>query len=222
MYLAYSEFSSAPEITTAYILSAIIGSVLKLPIAKMLNLWGRAEGFLVFEAVYLLGIIVIATCNDANGFAAGYVLYWIGYDAVYFIMDVFVADTSGLKNRAFAFAFVGTPFICTAFTGPLAAQSFLTMTSWRVTIGVFAAIMFCTFTPLAIIFKVCPAEIPDCALKTNMPLSVLPAQGRQAGSIYENAQGSHYHAVNQVLLSRIRHFRCLSPYGCICPLFAAL
>ncbi|KAI0138361.1 hypothetical protein BJ166DRAFT_560862 [Pestalotiopsis sp. NC0098] len=169
MYLAYSEFSSAPEITTAYILSAIIGSVLKLPIAKMLNLWGRAEGFLVFEAVYLLGIIVIATCNDANGFAAGYVLYWIGYDAVYFIMDVFVADTSGLKNRAFAFAFVGTPFICTAFTGPLAAQSFLTMTSWRVTIGVFAAIMFCTFTPLAIIFKFFQLKAAKQGLFTRTP-----------------------------------------------------
>ncbi|ETS73889.1 hypothetical protein PFICI_13755 [Pestalotiopsis fici W106-1] len=169
MYLAYSDFSTAPEITTAYILSAIIGSVLKLPIAKMLNLWGRAEGFLVFEAVYLLGIVVIAACKDANGFAAGYVLYWIGYDAIYFIMDVFVADTSGLRNRAFAFAFVSTPFICTAFTGPLAAQSFLTMTTWRVTIGSFAAIMFFAFTPLAIIFKFFQIKAAKQGLFTRTP-----------------------------------------------------
>ncbi|KAH6659122.1 major facilitator superfamily domain-containing protein [Truncatella angustata] len=153
MYYAYADFSSAPEITTAYILAAIIGGVLKLPIAKTLNLWGRAEGFLVFVAIYLLGMIVIASCNGANGFAAGYTLYWIGYDAIYFIMDVFVADTSGLRNRAFAFAFVSTPFICTAFTGPLAAQSFLQMTTWRWAIGAFCIIMFFVFTPLAIVFK---------------------------------------------------------------------
>ncbi|KAI1868381.1 hypothetical protein JX265_007204 [Neoarthrinium moseri] len=153
MYLAYADFASAPEISTAYILAAIVGSVLKLPIAKVLNLWGRAEGFLVFELIYLVGIIIIASCSDANSFAAGYVLYWIGYDAVYFIMDVFIADTSGLRNRAFAFAFVSTPFICTAFTGPLAAQSFLTMTTWRWAVGSFAIIMTFVFTPLAVVFK---------------------------------------------------------------------
>lgn len=156
IYYAYSNFMSAPQVSTANILASIIGGVLRLPIAKILNLWGRAEGFLLFAGVYLLGIIVIASCTGPNGYAAGYVLYWIGYDAIYFIMDVFIADTSGLRNRAFAFAFVGTPFICTAFTGPLAAQSFITRdpkTGWRWAYGAFAIIMFVVLTPLAIVFK---------------------------------------------------------------------
>lgn len=156
IFYAYSGFMSAPQVSTANILASIIGGVLRLPIAKILNLWGRAEGFFLFIAVYLLGIIVIASCTGPNGYAAGYVLYWIGYDAIYFIMDVFIADTSGLRNRAFAFAFVGTPFICTAFTGPLAAQSFITRdptTGWRWAYGAFAIIMFFVLTPLAIVFK---------------------------------------------------------------------
>lgn len=152
-YYAYADFQLAPQLGTAYILSSVIGGVLKLPIAKVLNVWGRAEGFLFFVGIYLLGMIIIASCNGPDGYAAGYVFYWIGYDALYFIMDVFVADTSGLRNRAFAFAFVSTPFICTAFTGPLAAQSFLTHSTWRWAIGSFAIIMFFVFTPLAIIFK---------------------------------------------------------------------
>lgn len=117
--LAYSNFIAAPEITTAFILSGIIGGVVKLPIAKILNLWGRAEGLFLFVLVYLLGMIIIASSNGPDAYAAGYVFYWIGYDAIYLILDVFVADTSGLRNRAFAFAFVSTPFICTAFTAPL-------------------------------------------------------------------------------------------------------
>ena len=57
--LAYANFIAAPEITTAFILSGIIGGVVKLPIAKILNLWGRAEGFFLFVCVYLLGMIII-------------------------------------------------------------------------------------------------------------------------------------------------------------------
>ncbi len=152
-YLAYSDFVAAPQISQAYILSAIIGGVLKLPIAKVLNIWGRAEGFLFFVIVYLIGMVVLASSSGPNSYAAGYTIYWIGYDAIYFIMDIFVADTSGLKNRAFAFAFVSTPFICTAFTGPLAAQSFLGMTSWRWAIGAFCIIQFFVYMPLVITFK---------------------------------------------------------------------
>lgn len=150
---AYADFATAPAITTASILANIIGGVLRLPIAKVLNLWGRAEGFLVFFAIYLLGIIVLASCKGPNSYAAGYVLYWIGYDAIYLIMDIFVADTSGLRNRAFAFAFVTTPFICTAFTGPLAANAFLANSTWRWAIGTFAIVQPFIFVPLAMVFK---------------------------------------------------------------------
>ncbi|CAK7204280.1 Siderochrome iron transporter 2 [Sporothrix eucalyptigena] len=152
-YYAYADFAAAPQLATASILAQVIGGVLKLPIAKVLNVWGRAEGFLFFVGVYLLGMIIIASCTGPSGYAAGYVFYWIGYDALYFIMDVFVADTSGLRNRAFAFAFVSTPFICTAFTGPLAAQAYLAHSTWRWAIGSFCIIMFFVFTPLGIIFK---------------------------------------------------------------------
>jgi MFS family permease len=150
---AYAKFMSAPQIETANVLATIVGGVIKLPIAKLLNVWGRAEGFFFFVCVYLVGMIIIASSNGPDAYAAGYVIYWVGYDAIYLIMDVFVADTSGLRNRAFAFAFVGTPFICTAFTAPLAAQSLLNMTTWRWGYGAFTIIMFFVFTPLAVVFK---------------------------------------------------------------------
>jgi len=150
---AYADFSLAPELTTAYILSSIIGGVLKLPIAKILNIWGRAEGFFIFVCVYLLGMIVVASTDGPSGFAAGYVLYWIGYGAVYLIMDVFVADTSGLRNRAFAFAFVSTPFICTAFTALRLGAAFIEHSTWRWGFGAFVIIMFFVLVPLVVVFK---------------------------------------------------------------------
>ncbi|CAG8235720.1 unnamed protein product [Penicillium olsonii] len=153
LYYAYSNFQDASQVSTASILASIVGGVLKLPIGKILTLWGRAEGLIIFTAVYILGIIILAACDGPNSYAAGYVLYWVGYDAIYIILDIFIADTSGMRNRAFAFAFASTPFICTSFTGPLAASNFIKTSGWRWAYGSFAIIMPFVLLPLAAVFK---------------------------------------------------------------------
>ncbi|KAL1857796.1 hypothetical protein Plec18167_001801 [Paecilomyces lecythidis] len=167
IYYAYAKFSSAPQISQAYIVSTIVGGVLQLPIAKTLNIWGRTEGFLVFLAVFILGLMVIAACNGPNGFAAGYTLYWIGYSALNFILSVFVADASGLKNRAFVYAFIGTPTICTAFVGPLIAQQFVAYSTWRWAYGCFAIVSFVIFVPLAVVFKLYQRKAAKLGLFTH-------------------------------------------------------
>ena len=149
----YGTFEAAPQVTTAYITSTIIGGVLKLPLGKTLNLWGRAEGLLISVAIYVVGIIILAACNGPNAFAAGYVFYWVGYYFIYLILEIFIADTTGLRNRAWAFAFSTTPFICTAFTAPLAVTSFIETSGWRWGFGVFAIVQPCVFVPLGLIFK---------------------------------------------------------------------
>lgn len=151
---AYSGFSAAPAIGTANILATIIGGVIKLPVAKTLNLWGRAEGLCASVIIYIIGLIILAACDGPSTYATGYVFYWIGYDAIYLILQIFVADTSGLRNRAFTLAFASTPFICTAFAGPLAGNSFVNHTGgWRWAYGAFCVIMPAVFLPLAIALK---------------------------------------------------------------------
>ncbi|KAF9883984.1 hypothetical protein FE257_002425 [Aspergillus nanangensis] len=166
---AYADFKEAPQVATANILYSIIGGVLKLPIAKVLNIWGRAEGFLIFVVVYTLGLVIVAACNGPDSFAAGYVLFWVGYNAIYLILDVFIADTSGLKNRAFTFAFASTPFICTAFTAPLAAASFVQTSGWRWAYGAFAIVMPIAFAPLVIVFKLYQRKAEKMGLYVREP-----------------------------------------------------
>ncbi|XRM36502.1 hypothetical protein ABZX51_000001 [Aspergillus tubingensis] len=153
IYYAYAEFASAPQISQAYVISSIINSILQLPIAKILNIWGHTEGFLVFLAVYMIGMIVLASCNNPNGFAAGYTLWNIGYSSLNFILSVFVADASGLRNRAFVSAFISTPTLCTVFTGSIITQAFITHSTWRWSYGCFTIITFMIFVPVAVIFK---------------------------------------------------------------------
>ncbi|KAJ5671497.1 hypothetical protein N7507_000624 [Penicillium longicatenatum] len=146
-------FNAGPQVTTAYITSAIVGGVLKLPLGKTLNLWGRAEGLFVSVVIYLIGMVILAACNGPNSFAAGYTLYWVGYYFIYLILEIFIADTTGLRNRAWAFAFSTTPFICTAFTAPLAVTSFIETSGWRWGFGVFAIVQPFVFVPLCAVFK---------------------------------------------------------------------
>ncbi|KAJ5247672.1 hypothetical protein N7468_002655 [Penicillium chermesinum] len=150
---AYADFQNAPQITTANIAGILIGGILKLPLAKILNLFGRAEGLFMALVAYVMGIIILAACTGPASYATGYVFYWIGYDLIYLILQIFIADTTGLRNRAWAIAFASTPFILTAFTAPLAANSFLATSGWRWGYGSFAIIQPFVFGPLIFVFK---------------------------------------------------------------------
>lgn len=55
---AYAGFMAAPAVSTANILASIVGGVLKLPVGKILSIWGRAEGLCASMIVYLLGLII--------------------------------------------------------------------------------------------------------------------------------------------------------------------
>ena len=68
-----------------------------------------------------------------------------------YVLDVFMADTSSLKNRALVFAFSNTPYIVTTFIGPRAAASFLRTSGWPWGFGTFAIITPVIALPIMII-----------------------------------------------------------------------
>jgi MFS family permease len=55
-------------------------------------------------------------------------------------MGIFVADTSSLKSRGFAFAFISSPYIITVWIGGPIAESFLKTSGFRWGFGTFAII----------------------------------------------------------------------------------
>lgn len=87
-------------------------------------------------------------------YAAAQVFYWVGFNGIGYVLDVFIADTSALRNRGLIFAFTTTPYIATTFAGPSAAQQFLDHSSWRWGYGVFAIVVPVVTTPVAMIFLV--------------------------------------------------------------------
>lgn len=71
-----------------------------------------------------------------------------------YVISIFIADTSHLKNRAFMFAYVSSPYIITVWvTGPLAA-AYLAGPGWRWFYGSFAVITVVVVSPLLALFWV--------------------------------------------------------------------
>ena len=69
-----------------------------------------------------------------------------------YVLDVFIADTSSLKNRAWLFAFSTCPYIANTFAGPAAADSFYKNSTWRWAFGTFAIVIPVISAPVVIIF----------------------------------------------------------------------
>ncbi|EIN06039.1 MFS general substrate transporter [Punctularia strigosozonata HHB-11173 SS5] len=146
-----SSFASHPLVATTSIVSSIVGGVTRLPIAKMLDVWGRAEGFLVMTVIATIGrcLIMMAACKNVETYAAAQVFYWVGMNGMNGVLDIFIADTSKLKNRGLMWGFASTPYIATTFAGPAIAQRFLDHSSWQWSFGAFSIITPAIAMPIA-------------------------------------------------------------------------
>jgi MFS family permease len=60
------------------IVSSIVGGLSKLPLAKILDIFGRPQGFALMVACLTLGLIMMAACNNVKTYAAAQVFYWVG------------------------------------------------------------------------------------------------------------------------------------------------
>ncbi|KAI0156366.1 siderophore iron transporter mirB [Xylariaceae sp. FL1272] len=116
-----SAFEEHSLTATVNVASGIIGGVSKLPLAKILDVWGRPQGYVVTAFFMTFGLLLMAVCQNVQTYAAAQVFYWVGYNGISYCISVFVADTSSLKNRGFMLAFTSSPYLITVWvTGRLA------------------------------------------------------------------------------------------------------
>ncbi|KAL3476657.1 major facilitator superfamily-domain-containing protein [Aspergillus californicus] len=149
-----SDFGSHSLLNTIYIVADAMTAAVYIPLAKTLDIWGRAEGFLIMTVFATLGMVMMAACHNLPTFCAAYVFYTIGFGGMTYCVDVITADASKLKNRGLAYAFTSSPYIITAFAGPKAAEEFYERYNWRWGFGCFAIIFPIVAAPLYILFKV--------------------------------------------------------------------
>lgn len=148
-----SDFGEHSLLTVIYIVSSCMTAATYIPVAKILDLWGRAEGFLLMVAFADLGLILMATCNSLPTFCAAQVFYSVGFGGMIYSIDVITCDVSRLRNRGLAFAFTSSPYMITAFAGPKASEGFYENISWRWGFGAFSIILPAVAAPLYTVLK---------------------------------------------------------------------
>lgn len=60
------------------IMANIIAGLFKLPLAKILDAWGRPQGLGLMLLIWMLGFIMMAACNNVTTYAAAYTFYSVG------------------------------------------------------------------------------------------------------------------------------------------------
>lgn len=73
-----SDFQLHSLTAATSIFSSIIGGLTKLPLAKLIDIWGRPHGFILMVGIQTLGLIMMAACNNVETYAAAQVFYWVG------------------------------------------------------------------------------------------------------------------------------------------------
>lgn len=146
---AFKEHALTP---TVEVLACVLDGVVKLTLAKILDIFGRPQGLLLSIVFTTLGLVVMAACNSVSTFAAAQVLYYIGISGLSYCITIFVADTSSLRNRGLMFAFAHSPMIITSWLAGPISEGFLDGPGWRWAFGTLSILTPVFTLPLFFIF----------------------------------------------------------------------
>jgi len=159
-----SNYSWTPYVTSSFylhgltaitgVVANIVGGISKLPLARFIDVVGRPQGFLLMLVFVVLSLVLMGVCQNVQTYAAAQVFYWTGMNGIAYVMNIFIADTSSMKNRAILFAFTTTPYISNTFAGPALGQAFLDHSTWRWGYGAFAIITPAMCVPFWTIFVI--------------------------------------------------------------------
>lgn len=108
---ATNSYNTHSLFTTVGVISGVAQAVCQILYARLSDVFGRLELFIVSILFYVVGTIIESQAYDINRYAAGAIFYSIGYAGVIIVLLFILSDFSSLKWRLF-FSLVPTfPFI---------------------------------------------------------------------------------------------------------------
>ncbi|KAF2150098.1 MFS general substrate transporter [Myriangium duriaei CBS 260.36] len=146
---AASAFQAHSLVSTVYVVGGVVFSVAKPIMAKVADVFGRFKAFSLCAALLTLGYITQAASGNFKIFTASSVFYSAGATGLQILQQIFIADTSTLRNRAILSTIPDIPFVVNVWIGAPLASLILQGPGWRWGYGIWAIILPITFLPLA-------------------------------------------------------------------------
>ncbi|EHK96266.1 putative Siderophore iron transporter mirB [Glarea lozoyensis 74030] len=78
-----SDFAQHSLTPTVGILSSVIGGVTDLTLAKILDVFGRPQGYFLCIVIATVGLVMMAACNNVEAYAAAQVFYTVGNNGIH-------------------------------------------------------------------------------------------------------------------------------------------
>lgn len=139
---ATSEFNAASLISTAAVVYKITAIISYPIVAKLNDLFGRAEGFGFSVLLYCLAYVLYSSCQNVQTYVCAEIFYAIGRIGYRVFQQVFIADTTSLINRGFWSQFPDAiAAVPSLYVGTVIQDAFIEHSTWRWGYGVWAIIM---------------------------------------------------------------------------------
>ncbi|KAL2266005.1 hypothetical protein VTJ83DRAFT_5357 [Remersonia thermophila] len=146
--LATASFQQHSLLATVNVLRSVIAAAAQPTAAKIADIFGRAELVALSVFFYVLGTLVEAVSDNVSGFAAGALIYQIGFTMIILLVEVIIADVTSTRARLLFSYIPATPYLITTWVSGNVSASVLSVTGWRWGVG-----MWC------IIYPVCAAPL---------------------------------------------------------------
>lgn len=138
---ATSSFNDLSLLATINTASTILFAVAKPPIAKISDVIGRGETYILVIAIFSIAFILCASASSISVYAAGSILQAVGQSGTNLMNDIIISDISSARWRGFAIGISFFPFLITPWISAFIVESVVTGIGWRWGIGMFAIII---------------------------------------------------------------------------------
>lgn len=171
----------------------VIIAVGKFPVAKLADVFGRAEGYAISLFMYIIGFIIIASCHNFGALIAGTVFYAFGNTGTQIMQQIVLADITTTKWRGVAVSLITLPYIINFGVAPLITQDLASNSLsnlWRWGPGSFAIVFPVAAAPIILSLALTQRKAKKEALAPRHPyLSMSPLQGLKAFLVDIDALG---------------------------------
>jgi MFS family permease len=147
---ATSAFRQHSLVSTVTVIQGVVSAVIKPPMGKIADVFGRLESFSITILLYTAGYIQQAVSKNVETFASAQIFWAAGFNGLQILQQIFVADTTDLSNRALFSTLFDVPFLWMVWAGPALSSNILESTSWRWGYGIWAIVLPICFVPLAL------------------------------------------------------------------------
>jgi SIT family siderophore-iron:H+ symporter-like MFS transporter len=148
--VATNSYQTHSLLSTINVVLAVVACAAQPTIARLTDVFGRMEIFVVCVILYAVGTVIQSQAYDVQRYAGGSVLYQIGYTGLMLILQLIASDFSFLNWRLLATFVPATPFIINTWISGDITEELGEQWSWG--IGMWAIIVPVCSIPLLVCY----------------------------------------------------------------------